>query len=114
LTEFDYIAQGSVHSKAIERLLDWLQKETDVAASSLLERLQAAKPEKYADDKTLRTLQRRIGQWRCIMAKQLVVGKRSRFSVIHHQRATMLPLGCFATLSSPMAAFFLHPDFGNI
>ena len=55
-------------------ILEWLQKEPDVAASSLLERLQAAKPEKYADDKTLRTLQRRIGQWRYIMAKQLVVG----------------------------------------
>jgi len=55
-------------------ILEWLQKEPDVAASSLLERLQAAKPEKYADDKKLRTLQRRIGQWRCIMAKQLVVG----------------------------------------
>jgi hypothetical protein len=55
-------------------ILEWLQKEPDVAASTLLERLQASKPDKYADDKTLRTLQRRIGQWRCIMAKQLVVG----------------------------------------
>jgi len=55
-------------------ILEWLQKEPDVTASSLLERLRAAQPEKYADDKTLRTLQRRIGQWQCIMAKQLVVG----------------------------------------
>ncbi len=55
-------------------ILEWLQKEPDVAASTLLERLQATNPDKYADDKTLRTLQRRIGQWRCIMAKQLVVG----------------------------------------
>ena len=55
-------------------ILEWLQKEPDVAASSLLERLRDTRPEKYADDKTLRTLQRRIGQWRCIMAKQLVVG----------------------------------------
>jgi len=44
-------------------ILEWLQKEPDVAASSLLERLRAAQPEKYADDKTFRTLQRRIGQW---------------------------------------------------
>jgi hypothetical protein len=39
-------------------ILKWLQKEPDVAASTLLERLQSANPGKYADDKTLRTLQR--------------------------------------------------------
>ena len=53
-------------------ILQWLQKEPDVAATSLLERLQAANPDRYKDDKTLRSLQRRISKWRSIMAKQLV------------------------------------------
>ena len=59
-------------------ICEWLQKEPDATKSSLLERLQTANAEKYADDNNLRTLQRRIGQWRCLIAKQLVVGAHSR------------------------------------
>lgn len=57
-------------------ILEWLEEQPDATASSLLERLRAKSPEKY-DDKQLRTLQRRIGQWRYIMAKQLVMGTTS-------------------------------------
>jgi hypothetical protein len=57
-------------------ILEWLEKEPDASASSLLERLIAKSPEKY-DAKLLRTLQRRVSQWRSIMAKQLVTGTAS-------------------------------------
>ena len=50
-------------------ILEWLQKKPDAAASSWLERTHETKPDKYADEKTLRTLQRRIGQWRSITSK---------------------------------------------
>ena len=56
-----------------QEILGWLEKEPDVSASTLLERLMELHPAKYAD-KHLRTLQRRIGEWRYIMAKQLVTG----------------------------------------
>ncbi|MFO1066663.1 MAG: ISNCY family transposase [Pirellulales bacterium] len=57
-------------------ILEWLEKQPDATATSLLERLKAKSPEKY-DDRQLRSLQRRIGQWRYIMAKQLVIGTTS-------------------------------------
>ncbi len=58
-------------------ILEWLEKEPDATASSLLERLKSKAPAKYGD-KQLRSLQRRIGQWRYIMAKQLVTGTAKR------------------------------------
>jgi hypothetical protein len=57
-------------------ILEWLEKAPDATASSLLERLIERSPEKY-ESKQLRTLQRRVGQWRFIMAKQLVTGSTS-------------------------------------
>ena len=57
-------------------ILEWLEKQPDATATSLLERLIAKSPERY-DEKQLRSLQRRVGQWRYIMAKQLVLGTTS-------------------------------------
>ncbi len=57
-------------------ILEWLEKQPDATGSSLLERLIAKSPDKYGE-KQLRTLQRRIGQWRYIMAKRLVLGTSS-------------------------------------
>jgi hypothetical protein len=54
-------------------ILLWLQKEPDSTAQSLLERLN----EKYSGQfgaSMLRTLQRRIGEWRRTMARKLVFG----------------------------------------
>lgn len=51
--------------------LKWLQKEPDVTAKMLFERLQKKYPGKFADGQ-LRTLQRRVKEWRQIMAKKLV------------------------------------------
>jgi hypothetical protein len=57
-------------------ILEWLEKAPDATSSSLLERLIERSPEKY-ESKHLRTLQRRVGQWRFIMAKKLVTGSTS-------------------------------------
>ena len=57
-------------------ILEWLEKAADATASSLLEKLIKRSPDKY-DGKHLRSLQRRVGQWRYIMAKQLVTGSTS-------------------------------------
>jgi len=48
-----------------------LQQEPDVTAKSLLKRLQYKYPERFVDGQ-LRTLQRRIKEWRKIMARELV------------------------------------------
>jgi hypothetical protein len=55
------------------QILEWLQNEPDATAKSLFERLRVSAPEKYVDGQ-LRTLQRRIKDWRNIMAKNLVLG----------------------------------------
>jgi len=63
------------HEDAFEgvwyEVLDWLHQEPDVTAKSLLKRLQFKYPERFADNQ-LRTFQRRIKEWRKIMARELV------------------------------------------
>jgi hypothetical protein len=54
-------------------ILAWLEKEPDATAKSLFERLQRERPGMFQDSQ-LRTLQRRVRQWRHIMAKTLVYG----------------------------------------
>jgi hypothetical protein len=52
-------------------VLLWLQAEPDATAKALFQRLQREYPERFAAGQ-LRTLQRRIGEWRHVMARQLV------------------------------------------
>ena len=52
-------------------MLLWLQDDPDATAKALLERLQSSYPDRFTDAQ-LRTLQRRVQQWRGIMAKKLV------------------------------------------
>jgi len=63
------------HKDAFEgvwyEVLGWLQQEPDATAKSLFERLQDEYPGRFADGQ-LRTLQRRVKEWRKIMARQLV------------------------------------------
>ena len=51
----------------------WLQEEPDASAVVLLGRLQSVHPNRYSQAH-LRALQRRVQQWRGIMAKKLVYG----------------------------------------
>ena len=52
-------------------MLSWLQEDPDASAVLLLGRLQEAEPDCFSRAH-LRTLQRRVQQWRGIMAKKLV------------------------------------------
>ena len=52
-------------------VLSWLQEDSDASAVVLLGRLQEAEPDRFSRAH-LRTLQRRVQQWRGIMAKKLV------------------------------------------
>lgn len=55
----------------VDVVLKGLQNEPDITAKELFERLQMRYPGQFADGK-LRTLQRRVKEWRQIMAKDLV------------------------------------------
>ncbi len=55
-------------------ILLMLQKEPDITGNSVLARLQAQHPGKVTSA-VLRTLQRRIGEWRLTMARKLVLGE---------------------------------------
>ena len=52
-------------------MLSWLQEDPDASAVVLLGRLQDAEPDRFSRAH-LRTLQRRVQQWRGIMAQKLV------------------------------------------
>ena len=52
-------------------VLGWLQQQPDATAAELMDRLMLRYPERYSR-RRLRTLQRRVTQWRGVMAKQLV------------------------------------------
>ena len=52
-------------------VLDWSQKDPDASAVALLGRLQEAKPDRFSRAH-LCNLQRRVRQWRGIMASKLV------------------------------------------
>lgn len=52
-------------------VLEWLQEDPDASAMALLGRLQADHPDRFSRANR-RTLQRRVQQWRGIMADKLV------------------------------------------
>ena len=54
-------------------MLSWLQEDPDAKAIALLNRLESH-PDRCSDTH-LRTLQRRVQQWRGIMAKKLVYAR---------------------------------------
>ena len=53
------------------QVLLWLQEEPDATAKSLFERLRSRHPDRFKAGQ-LRTLQRRVREWREVMARQLV------------------------------------------
>jgi len=53
------------------QLLRWLQENPEITAKELFERLQCEYPGRFADGQ-LRTLQRRVREWREVMARKLV------------------------------------------
>jgi hypothetical protein len=56
----------------------WLMNEPTVSAKELLERLAVMLPDAYAGTSHLRTLQRRVQQWRAEQAKNMILGSLAR------------------------------------
>ena len=52
-------------------MLVWLQTDPDATGKALMARLQAEHPDRFSESQ-LRTMQRRVKEWRGIMAKELV------------------------------------------
>lgn len=55
------------------QVLRWLQQQPDSTAKAHFDRLRARHPDRFSAGQ-LRTLQRRVRQWRAVMARQLVYG----------------------------------------
>ena len=58
----------------------WLAAEPSASAVELMNRLAAMTPEVYGSKVQLRTLQRRVGEWRSERAKQMVLGSLRKAS----------------------------------
>ncbi len=56
-------------------ILIWLQSEPETTANTLLERLEQKYPSQFPEGQ-LRTLQRRVREWRRVMARELVFGSQ--------------------------------------
>jgi len=67
----DYRTRKDPFEGVWSELLSWLEREPDATGKSLFARLQEHYPGKFTDGQ-LRTIQRRVRQWRHIMAKQLI------------------------------------------
>lgn len=67
----DYRTRQDPFEGGWSQLLSWMEKEPDTTGKAFFSRLQEPHPGKFRDGQ-LRTLQRRVRQWRHIMAKQLI------------------------------------------
>jgi hypothetical protein len=67
----DYRTRQDPFEGVWSQLLSWMEKEPDATGKILFLRLQDLHPGKFTDGQ-LRTLQRRMRQWRHLMAKQLI------------------------------------------
>lgn len=72
----------------VDVVLRGLQNEPDITAKELFERLQMKYPGEFTDGQ-LRTLQRRVREWRQIMAKKLVYSCME----MHAEREEIVPVG---------------------
>lgn len=71
--ERDWRTRKDPFEKVWPEILLWLQEEPDANAKSLLERLDKKYPGEFPNGQ-LRTLQRRVRDWRRVMARNLVLG----------------------------------------
>jgi hypothetical protein len=67
----DYRTREDPFEGVWSQLLSWIEKEPDATGKTLFARLQELHPGRFPDGQ-LRTLQRRVRQWRHMMAKQLI------------------------------------------
>ena len=65
----------------------WLAADPSTSANELMGRLAAMTPEVYGSKAQLRTLQRRVGEWRSERAKEMVLGslRKAGAKSVEHQ-----------------------------
>ena len=73
-------------------VLGWLQHQPDATAAELMDRLKIRYPERYSRGQ-LRTLQRRVRQWRSVMAKQLVYASAENSEIYEERPVDIGPVG---------------------
>ena len=73
-------------------VLSWLQQQPDATAAELMDRLILRYPERYSRGQ-LRTLQRRVSQWRGVMAKQLVYASAENREINEVRPVNLGPVG---------------------
>ena len=73
-------------------VLGWLQQRPDASAAELMDRLIRRYPEHYSR-RQLRTLQRRVRQWRSVMAKQLVYASGENSDIYEDRPVDIGPVG---------------------
>ena len=73
-------------------ILGWLQQQPDTTASELMDRLIRCYPQRYSR-RQLRTLQRRVRQWRGVMAKQLVYASAENIEINEVRPVDIGPVG---------------------
>ncbi|MCI0657274.1 MAG: hypothetical protein L0170_09415, partial [Acidobacteria bacterium] len=71
----DWRTRKDPFEKVWPEILLWLQEEPDASAKSVLERLEKKYPGQFPEGQ-LRTLQRRVRDWRRVMARDLVHGRQ--------------------------------------
>jgi hypothetical protein len=69
----------------------WLETDPTETASTMLERLAVMAPDAYAGKAQLRTLQRRIKQWRLAKAKDLILGQLAKAADDREGPASAVP-----------------------
>ena len=65
---------------ALTEILLWLQQDPDATATVLFQRLQSNHPGRFSDGQ-VRTLQRRVKEWRALMARKLVYACLERHEI---------------------------------
>ena len=73
-------------------ILSWLQEQPEATAAELMDRLIRRYPERYRR-RQLRTLQRRVRQWRGVMAKQLVYASAENREIDEVRLGDIGPVG---------------------
>ena len=73
-------------------ILEWLQKHPDVGATELMDRLIRRYPDRYSR-RQLRILQRRVRQWRSVMANKLVYASAEQSEIDEERPGNIRPVG---------------------
>ena len=84
--------RGNYNIQVWCEILSWLQHKPDAAATELLDRLIRRHPERFSKSH-LRTLQRRVQQWRRVMARELVYASGERSEEIEADQRNIRPVG---------------------